>query len=785
MNYQTSYAYDALDDLTGVTQIQASPAVTQTRTFVYDGLKRLTDATNPESGHVHYTYDENGNLSTKTDARSITTTCSYDTLNRVKMKSYQGDTSGTLAVSYFYDAQTLPALPTGAPAFTRGSSTGRLVAVIYGGGNTGSYQGYDQMGRVVQSIQVTETQATGSPNPQAYGFGYSYNLASEMLTETYPSGRIVQTEYDAAGRVAGVKNEGATTYYAGATASDTTNRIQYASHGAVSAMKLGNGKWEHMTYDPKRLQPTLIGLGTSSIDSSTLQLDYTYSNSNPNVHDNNGNVQTQKITVAGSPNLVLTQSYSYDALNRLTGASENSGASWSQTYGYDRFGNRWVSASSGYMVSTLTPQAQNAFNGSNNRLVASGYDGAGNQTGDIQNRTFTYDAENRQITFNGTLGQYFYDGDGRRVKKIDSSGTTVFVYNVGGQLIAEYTSGPPSGSGTSYLTSDHLGSTRVVMKPDGTVARHDFLPFGEEISSTIGGRGSVPGYGGADTTRQKFTQKERDTESGLDYFGARYYSSAQGRFLSADPVRGSTRTPQTWNLYVYVLNNPLRFIDPTGMWHYEEREIDGKKYQIAVGDYDNEYVKGVGYWNSKSGEWGKYHDWTPGLSSSSRLIFTELDRRRNASMWAIGAFSGGTAVAGGIAGGGAYLGGVAFGAGMTTLGLSGGGGTVVGLYGTTTVATLESLAASGGSTEVVVTSLTQAPAAGQGLSVATGQGGEALASAARAGGQLFRAEIPKALIREMERVGLAFRSTTSMGGAAAGEIRFIPEATRFIVKFFK
>lgn len=221
------------------------------------------------------------------------------------------------------------------------------------------------------------------------------------------------------------------------------------------------------------------------------------------------------------------------------------------------------------------------------------------------------------------------------------------------------------------------------------------------------------------------------------------------------------------------------------MWHYEEKEIDGKKYRVVVGDYHNEYIKGVGYWNAKTGSWGKWTDWNPGLSSSSLGVFRELDRRRNASMWAIGAFSGGTAVAGGVAGGAAYLGGVAFGTGVTTLGLSGGGGTVAGMYGATTVATLESLAASGGSTEVVVTNLTQAPAAGQALSVATGQGAEALASAARAGGQLFRAEIPKALIKEMERVGLAFRRTTSMGGAAAGEIRFIPEATRFIVKFFK
>jgi RHS repeat-associated protein len=145
---------------------------------------------------------------------------------------------------------------------------------------------------------------------------------------------------------------------------------------------------------------------------------------------------------------------------------------------------------------------------------------------------------------------------------------------------------PAGGGGTSYLTTDHLGSTRVVTKSDGTVkARYDYLPFGEELGSGIGGRSVGMGYSAADATRQKFTQKERDSESGLDYFGARYYSSAQGRFSSVDqldPVMGKQGAeakgeenakrafldylskPQHWNRYLYVLNNPLRYIDPDG-----------------------------------------------------------------------------------------------------------------------------------------------------------------------------------------------------------------------------
>jgi RHS repeat-associated protein len=227
-----------------------------------------------------------------------------------------------------------------------------------------------------------------------------------------------------------------------------------------------------------------------------------------------------------------------------------------------------------------------AFNASNNRMVASSYDAAGNQTVDAQNRTFAYDAENRQITFNGTAGQYFYDGDGRRVKKMDSSGMTVFVYNAMGQLIAEYTNAASSGGGgTSYLTADHLGSTRVVTDSGGNVkARYDMLPYGEEIPAGIGGRTTGMGYSPSqDPTRFKFTGKERDGESGLDYFLARYYSSAQGRFASPDEFGGGPRdvfvlgtgdaekqalpyaeiaTPQSLNKYAYAYNNPFRSLIP-------------------------------------------------------------------------------------------------------------------------------------------------------------------------------------------------------------------------------
>lgn len=121
---------------------------------------------------------------------------------------------------------------------------------------------------------------------------------------------------------------------------------------------------------------------------------------------------------------------------------------------------------------------------------------------------------------------------------------------------------------------------------DGSVkARYDYLPFGENLGAGLGGRTGPMGYGGTDSTRQKFTAKERDGESGLDYFLVRYYSSAQGRFTIPDEFKNGSHefwilgngdpekqalsysditTPQSPNKYQYTYGNPLRYVDPDG-----------------------------------------------------------------------------------------------------------------------------------------------------------------------------------------------------------------------------
>ena len=551
-NQATSYSYDVLDDLTGVTQ------GSQTRTFAYDSLKRLTSATNPENGTVSYGYDSNGNLTSKTDARSITTTIAYDALNRPTSKSYN-DSPQTATVNYYYDSQTLP---TGAPSYSRGYSTGKLVAVTFGGGSEGTYRAYDALGRI-----PLQYQRTNSTNHQV---GATYNIGGPMASETYPSvpgatgRRQVSFSYDAAARLSSVSSS-ATTYAAAASVSS----IGYTAHNALSTETYGNSLIHAISYNT-RLQPSEIKLGTSGSPTSVVDLTYSYGTTS-----NNGNVNSISYSGGG---LSYTQNFTYDSLNRLATSNEMNGATtnWTQNNAYDRYGNRQIDLGGGsYNLS---------FNTSN-KITTSGYsyDSSGNLTNDTVH-AYTFDAENKISKVDGIVA-YTYNGEGQRVKK--NVGESVwFIYDIGGELIMEfnvkggslakeYVNGggmeaviDPS-TGTEYTTSDTLGSPRLVTNSSGSVvSRHDYMPFGEELSSGIGGRTTGMGYGATDGIRQQFTGKERDNETGLDYFDARYLASFQGRFTSPDPLSiefNRLNDPQQLNNYSYCINNPFRHTDPTGL----------------------------------------------------------------------------------------------------------------------------------------------------------------------------------------------------------------------------
>jgi RHS repeat-associated protein len=290
-----------------------------------------------------------------------------------------------------------------------------------------------------------------------------------------------------------------------------------------------------------------------------LKLNFDYGGS-----DNNGNVKSQTINTGTT---TFTQTYQYDSLNRLTEAKElsNGNQTWKQNFDYDRYGNR--TTISEYTGNNLTNNQTPQIDSTNNRFTtATGfvYDLSGNVIFDNLGRTFNYDAENKQkqVT-NGsiTLGVYFFDGEGKRVKKVSTTEHTIFVYDATGKTVAEYSVELSQTPQISYLTTDNLGSVRIITNQIGQVInRRDFQPFGEEIARY-----------GQDKINDKFATYKRDEETNLDFAQARMFEDNYGRFTSPDPTMLSVNgnNPQSWNRYIYVMNSPLSYSDPLGLWRIE------------------------------------------------------------------------------------------------------------------------------------------------------------------------------------------------------------------------
>jgi RHS repeat-associated protein len=519
-----------------------------------------------------------------------------------------------------------------------------------------------------------------------------------------------------------------------------------------------------------------VSLGTASGPAGVRGLTFDYGS------PNGGNLMTETIAGSGVSG-TATQSYTYDKANRIATGGE--GAAWSRGFGYDvnGYGNWWVSSASGIAASSFTPGSASAYDAANHLTANSGtYDAAGNQSA-MGSYQFGYDSENRmsRSVLGGGTTAYLYDGEGRRVGKVNCAGTgtcvpstsgavsTWYVYDAAGQLAAEYGGAATQTCTTCWLTVDHLGSTRVVTNASGTAVEcRDYLPFGEEIGSGIGSRTGC--YSGAVDRGVLFTGQYRDPDtqssampSGLDYFGARYFSSAQGRFTSSDTPLADQHAadPQSWNLYSYVRNNPLRFLDPTG--------------NACTADWKDDDQGGPSCADVREQDKTLKPAITVGVGrDEANLIAAEAIGNGLSSpvAWA-------SVARGGLEGAMAVE-------GLRSLpsAVKAGFNLLTFWQATKLVpASLEALAAAGGPTIEVVTSQTGgAIDASRGLYAGIGNGAEALAKASRPGGVIRRAHVPEALINAMRSQGLA---TVSNDVSGAKEIFFRPEAVGVVLRFFQ
>jgi YD repeat-containing protein len=494
----TNYTYDILNHLIQVSMPRGSN--TQTRTFNYNtGTTvgtNLLSATNPENGTVTYTYNSDSTLHTKTDAKSQVFTYSYDSYKRLT----QIMVGSTVLRTFMYDTNTLDS------TFSGSYTQGRLVAVqntgftpngyVGGVGGNGAsvpsgvqlieMYGYTQAGLTSgKRLQVEETfnwYQNNNPESSTQKLNldatYTYDIEGKATSVNYPStysynpsGQLVTTpgpkytySFDSMDRPTGLTDQSNNT--------DVSNVTYNAANQLLGLNYLGIAETR---------QYNNLNQMTNLTAGSLINITYTYP-----AGANDGKISQQTNAISAE-----TVTYQYDSLNRLLSAT--SSQSWSETYGYDGFGNLQSKTPTGG-----APTLSQAVNAATNQIVGVTYDANGNQL----SGGYGYDAENRMATATGI--QYGYDSRNKRVWSGLTSGSTVtqtvYFYGVDGQRLGIYSfTTPPSEGGSPQLSAlakslaVYFGGKRV-----GTVTNGATANFTQD---RLGSNGTYYPYGEARGTR--------------------------------------------------------------------------------------------------------------------------------------------------------------------------------------------------------------------------------------------------------------------------------------------
>jgi RHS repeat-associated protein len=683
LNYQTNYTYDAFGNLLRVLQNSS-----RQRTFVYNAFNQLTSATNPESNLITYTYDNDGNVFTKTSYAENQTdgTPTYATGSvSITLSKYcqEGDcTSGTATitvgsygaqVSYTQNESTsslasalvsqLSFSSSPVTAMANGSTVNITSKISGPGGNYSLTTNVTGNNGVPASYVLTPSGSTltGGSSPPTVTITYAYDKLNRLTSKTYTDGTPTVTywfdgtaptgcsptltysnpiyrrtamcdgpgweawSYNSTGHLLDDRRSTSSlvkdtlyapnldgsdasitypitsriiTYTPGGaglplSASDGTTTYASAAHytpqGALASLTNSGNIYSTFIYN-SRLQPcwnyattgAALQWGSATQCSTTATtgtiLDMKY-NFNLGAGDN-GNV----IGITNNRDTTRSQAFVYDSLNRIqtAGTVNTSGTNcWGETYGIDAWANLSSLALPSSYSSSCSHETPFSYTIPNNNQLpsASGftYDAAGNlMASGLGNYVYNGEEQMTSATIGSLTTTYSYDGDGKRVEK---SGGKIYWYGGGSDALVETDlSGNTNNSTFSeyvlfagkrvsrrdyqnnvyYYFADHLGTSREMLQAGQTTPCYDadFYPYGGEITHTT-----------TCTQNYKFTAKERDAESGLDNFGARYNSSYLGRFTSPDPVIITPlrlRDPQRFNLYGYARSSPMSYVDVNG-----------------------------------------------------------------------------------------------------------------------------------------------------------------------------------------------------------------------------
>ena len=561
-----SYAYDAFGNMVEM----RSPAGHVT-TLTYDVRGNRTSIVDPDTGRTTFTHDPLGQVIAQTDANRNTVTFAYDDLGRLVTRVEPDGTS-----NWIYDSP--------------GTGLGRLIEARRGDYVEAYF--YDSLGR----LELTRITIAGVP----FSFTNSYDGLGRPSTLVYPTGLGVRTEYNAYGYPVAVRRIADDRLLWRADAMN--------ARGQLTRATLGNDLVTTRDFDSDSGRVQRIRT------SGAQDLSFAY--------DALGNLQSRRDELRG-----LSESFTYDALNRLTSSQVNGQPA--VTIGYDAVGNVTSRSDVGiyvygqdgagpHAVTTVSgPRGGTFLYDANGNLVrrqrltldlgsANGAQTAVASIGEAATLTYTSSNKLRSITEGSTALTFDYGPDYDRYRQIvrTAAGVTTKLY-VGGVFEREttgsvvrdlhylqaagetfavavgQTNGGPAATSTRYLHRDHLGSLQTITGDNGTVV--EVLAFDawglRRNAQTWGPATAVP----TPTLDRGFTGHEHLDEVSLIHMNGRVYDPVIGRFLSADPFVQAPEDTQSLNRYSYALNNPLSLTDPSGYFLRGLRRFFSRVFQSTIG----------------------------------------------------------------------------------------------------------------------------------------------------------------------------------------------------------
>ena len=598
--FLTNFSYDFPSHTTTITQGE------QQRSVQTDGAGRTVSVSEPERGTTTYGYQYNGTglivtrkrpRANQTNSSSLTTTkIQYDSLGRVVSISY--DDSLTPNKKYMYDTYD-PA--TDWSNISLGQSKGQLTFASTS--SAGTQFAYDPMGRITQTIQCLPGRCGNSAYDVSHS--YSYYLSGSLQKDSYflnaGIGPEVDTNYtvSVAGEITGISNT------LDGVVNDSGAILSNIQSGPLgpSTYQYGNGLNGVTAYDTSgRLSGKWLCNGSTQINCS----------GGTQLYGTQATLQGARVLSMYDTALSSHVNFGYDEFDRLTSATYTD-SNQAFSYDYDRYGNRLHQN----VLQGSGPAPQLSINTTNNQVDGYTYDAVGNLLYD-GTHSYTYDAEGNVMTVDGGASAYTYDALNHRVQAIVGGINTQYAFGIDGNRVSTWDGAsctPTLLSATTYWNGqpvsvfdgsihfqhqDGLGTERVRTAFDGTVeTSFQSLPWGDSLTAS-----------GSDNDPYHFAGLDHDADAGTEHAQFRQYSSTLGRWMSPDPYDGSYdfSNPQSFNRYTYALNNPVRYLDPSGL-DCIGGNASGYGYDPSTGNeggyYDISTPAGCaaagGFWNDGNG----------------------------------------------------------------------------------------------------------------------------------------------------------------------------------------